>query len=389
MLLWLSLFFFGRYDRKHPSNNMDSMNEKRSKFTPRQQVNPQPISAPSGIFPSVLGETTIHKSLLETCLVQFHVSQCYFSASIQIASLAYGIFSADMLITFLLLPLSINGVLPIVFGFLLLFRYGRDSIEITLLTAACWLLSSIVYWVLYAHTTSINTQFASEKRRHIAYQQLPYELSALDSCGGYSALAVCPNNFKVAREEILSASQKLCYLTPIIWGFPSVCLLLILAAKINYWHRERRYRVYRRQRLQTIEAGNTAASNSEMDQEQSQAPNIISNSSLLDEARINTKDEHDRCHEMRFRTARNTVNAFLRLNRSSHIIQVVTTFCFLAGICVQLSLLSISTSLEMMDGKRWGFGQIVAITVWVPPLLQYMYGEFKEIVVGRMKGDRG
>jgi hypothetical protein len=54
---------------------------------------------------------------------------------------------------------------------------------------------------------------------------------------------------------------------------------------------------------------------------------------------------------------------------------VLVTLCFLAGAGMQMALLSIATSLDMMDRWDWGFGQVVAITIWVPPLIAYVYRE--------------
>jgi hypothetical protein len=386
VLLWFGLFCFERYNQNHPSNIRESTNEKPP--DPPQKSIPKATSTPSSVSSKLGAEKVTHQSLLETCVVQFHISQCYFSATIQIASLAYGIFSVDMLVTFLLLPLSINGVLPTVFGLLLLSRRGRDSIDIILLTVACWFLSSIVYWVLYSHIITINARFASETRRYIAYQQLTYKLSALDSCGGYSALAVCPDNFRVGREEVVSASEKLCYLTPIIWSFSTISLLLLLSAKVVKWHRERK----NRQEKETV---NLAAGSSAPEQDQHPTPNTMANSPLLEEAAICTENEHDdRAQQTQYHTARPELSlqphgnkhfAFLRVERSLNILRAITTPCFLACICIQLSLLSISTSLRMMSRHDWGFGQIVAVAVWIPPLLEYMYDEIRVSVEGKLK----
>lgn len=54
-----------------------------------------------------------------------------------------------------------------------------------------------------------------------------------------------------------------------------------------------------------------------------------------------------------------------------------TTILFLAAIGMQLNVLLISTELKMVNPKGWTFGQIVAITVWIPPLLEYIYREMK------------
>ena len=55
-----------------------------------------------------------------------------------------------------------------------------------------------------------------------------------------------------------------------------------------------------------------------------------------------------------------------------------TTIIFLAAIGMQLNVLSISTELNMINPGGWTFGQIVAVTVWIPPLLEYIYREMSE-----------
>lgn len=60
-------------------------------------------------------------------------------------------------------------------------------------------------------------------------------------------------------------------------------------------------------------------------------------------------------------------------SRASKIIFVTTMLAFLAGMGMQVSLLSIAWSLHMMDAKSWTFGQIVAITIWIPPIIEILY----------------
>jgi hypothetical protein len=231
-----------------------------------------------------------------------------------------------MLVTFMLIPLATNGVLPVVFGFLLLYRYKKATLDVALLTVACWILSSIVYWSLYANMIPINSEIRSEKRQYLAYQQFMYKLSAIDECGGYSALAVCPDNLKWGRKDISKASHNLRVLTPIIWTLSTVCLIVVLGAQVATWRRDRE------------------ASHGEFTQ------------AGLD-------------------TAPQDHSSFLRSRFATSGTYWLATLCFLAGIGMQLSLLSIGTSLNMMDRKEWGFGQIIAVTIWAPPLLGYLYDE--------------
>ncbi|KAF2799252.1 hypothetical protein K505DRAFT_266015 [Melanomma pulvis-pyrius CBS 109.77] len=315
VLFWFGLLAFEIYRRKQKPAE--------------QRVETRKTEETKGVQPQKQ-RTSNHQGLFEGFLVEFHKSQCYFSATIQIASLSYGIFETDMLVTFMLIPLATNGVLPVMFAFILLFRYGKATMDVTLLTAACWFLSSIVYWILYAHIIPINSDIGPGEREFRAYRQFMYKLSAIDACGGYSALAVCPDKFTVGQRDITKASHNIRVLTPIIWSFSTVCLIAVLAAKTARWVRGRNNR------------------------------------------RQGSQEDPDNAAQD------NPSSRNLPLTLS--ITYWLTTLCFVAGICMQLSLLSIGTSLNMMDGKDWGFGQIVAITIWVPPLMAYLYKEMKEVL---------
>ena len=233
-----------------------------------------------------------------------------------------------MLLTFLLVPLATNGVLPAVFGYIPLSRRGRAGMGATILTVACWILSSLVYWILYTQLIPTNSDILSEKEKYHAYQQFMYKLSALDACGGYSALAVCPGNFVLGKQEIVDASHNLRVPTPVIWAFSTVTLFAALLGKYLKCRRWCKIRA------------------SEMQGEVESMP-------------------HSQPPFFCSRFGASTAYA-------------VTTLCFLAGIGMQLSLLAIGTSLNMMNRKEWEFGRIVAVTIWVPPPLQYLYEECKE-----------
>jgi hypothetical protein len=282
-----------------------------------------------------------HRSIFENALVHFHKAQCYFSATLQIASLSYGIFETDMLVTFMLTPLATNGVLPVVFTYIMLIRCGKATPDVTLLSLACWLLSTIVYWILYSSIIPINTQI----KEYRAYQQFMYKLSAIDACGGYSALAVCPNNnFELGRHDIARASHRLRVLTPIIWAFSTLCLLAILFVRL-------RARLHRRK-----------------DTKQSQRKTKRSEESML------KGDQQPESESALFSTNRMNIAYYL------------TILCLLAGIGMQLSLLSIGTSLKMMNQNNWGFGQLVAVTLWAPAVFSYIYEESEQLFATKTKG---
>jgi uncharacterized membrane protein YozB (DUF420 family) len=289
-------------------------------------------------------------------LEDFHKAQCYFSATIQIAALSYGpsgIFDVDMLVTFMLVPLATNGVLPVVFTLVLLYKRERPlSPDVVLLTFVCWLLSSVVYWILYSHVIPINSDPTTSAQEIRAYKQFYYKLTSLDACGGYSALAACPTGtFGVARTGIKRESHKIRILTPIIWSFSTICLLAILAAQYfgislsEKWDKLIRMGSTSQQSQPDTEANSTPHD----------PPNTKMTSGEKQAAQITAKGSST---SQKFMTTHN-------------FFYVLVTMGFLAGIGMQLSLLSIATSLDMVDRKDWSFGQIVAITVWVPPLLTY------------------
>ncbi|PZD30055.1 hypothetical protein A1F96_04660 [Pyrenophora tritici-repentis] len=89
-------------------------------------------------------------------------------ATVQTASFTFGIFNADMLNVFLLLPLTTNGILPIVLAYILLIRHHKATPDITVLTTICWILASVVYWILYSHVIPINGEIQNKKANYSA-----------------------------------------------------------------------------------------------------------------------------------------------------------------------------------------------------------------------------
>jgi hypothetical protein len=307
--------------------------------------------------PSSSNPPRSHQQIFEDLVVQFHKAQCYFSATLQIASLSYGIFETDMLVTFILIPLATNGVLPIVFAFVMLFRCGRATMDVTMLTVFTYLLASIVYWILYSNIIPINAMM-SDKRRYTAYQQFMYKLSAIDACGGYSALAVCPDNFVLGRQQIFDASHNLRVLTPIIWAYSTTCLIATLFGKVMKWRRSR---------------------------EQTDAQHTHQGHSLIPgEDSDDTPENHSTTHTTTTSVSHpHGAPPFLRSRLGASVTFWFTTTCFLAGIGMQLSSLAIGTSLNMMNRMHWSFGQIVAVTIWAEPLLGYLYNEGKLLLKSR------
>ncbi|KAI2487004.1 hypothetical protein Ptr902_01137 [Pyrenophora tritici-repentis] len=274
-----------------------------------------------------------------------YILQCVFvliiCATVQTASFTFGIFNADMLNVFLLLPLTTNGILPIVLAYILLIRHHKATPDITVLTTICWILASVVYWILYSHVIPINGEIQSKKANYSAYEQFMYKLSALEACGGYSALAVCPQNFLLGKDEIVRASWRLRTLTPLIWAVSSALLFVAVGSEVMRWRSEGKYHAVEQ------EAG--------------------------------VKEGGQRGKEVS-KQGHGTRSLF-----ANRVVYGIVSVAFLAGLGMQLSLLSVSLSLKMTDALDWTFGQIVAIAIWTPPLLGYVYDEAKTFMPERFR----
>jgi hypothetical protein len=96
----------------------------------------RPASAEANDSRTPSGGTTHRRKFLDL-LLDSHKTQCYFSGTFMIASLSYGIFDSNMLVTFMILPLATNGILPVMFSYFLLVRHSELATGVTLLTLTC------------------------------------------------------------------------------------------------------------------------------------------------------------------------------------------------------------------------------------------------------------
>lgn len=245
-------------------------------------------------------------------LLEFHKAQCYFGSTLMIAVIVSNILDIDFVITFLAIPLATNSILPIIFAYFLLVYYQASSPAITLLTAVDYLLSSVVYWILYSRL-----RLPPGMTRGDMYKRYRLGISATAACGEYSGLAVCPYDSSRSPEfsEGISARTDLRVLTPMIWTWSTFVFLALLAHSAFV-----RIRAYRSRRPRTKPAG----------------------------------------------------ESLLRWQRMAF---WLTTLVFLAGVGMQISVLSTAIKLNMVDANGWSFGQVIAVTIWIPPLLEYLCAE--------------
>ena len=47
---------------------------------------------------------------------------------------------------------------------------------------------------------------------------------------------------------------------------------------------------------------------------------------------------------------------------------------------MQMTVLWTAIKLDMVNVSGWSFGQVVAVTIWIPPLLEYVCGEISKFL---------
>ena len=270
---------------------------------------------------------TRQRDLLVTGLIEFQKAQCLFSTTVQIASIAAGIYTTNLLTVFSLVPLATNGIVPIVFGHLLVLRYGRSSVYLTSLACISWFFSTLVYWSLFRHLVSANLV----ENKYLVYENIMYKLSSNEACGGFSALAVCPSNLIAGQNRVFSSGEEILFITPILWTTSTAILFVLIGLQLFRWLRRR---------LNSKKA-NYMAKVAEQNRNSIESP-------------------------------------FFRELLSTQGIFWIVSSGFVVAMGVQLSLLYVEVALQMIDYGDWSFGQIIAVTVWIPPLLEYVYLQLRK-----------
>lgn len=268
-------------------------------------------------------------SLLES-ISGFHAAQCFFSIPLAVAIFFTDPFKLDPLNAFGLLPVALNGLLPTTFTLMLLYHF-RHSMQDPLkwypilLTDVSYLLNTVLLFAVVSYLAPI-------KNKGIALKESAFQsLGAIDSCGGSTAIALC---LATQRDSppvfLLQQFPNLAFagvrLAPFVWAICTTCL-----GAINYRH-FRQTKVGQRFELSFL--------------------------------------NHDTRETIAPR--RRDFTRVLRALRG-------TTLYYVASITILLSLVFQATmfytylELGLVDLKSWSLGQIVAITVWIPPVIDYLY----------------
>lgn len=264
-----------------------------------------------------------------TAIVEFHKAQCFFSIPIMVASLFSGIFQQNSLNVFTLLPLTLNSVAPLQLILLLITHFAHFSHFLIFLTAISWALASIVYWTLYRQLLHISILIYENTQTSSFRDQVLLELARNPICGGGSALSSCPPSTgdpSTIDGGMKRAKNVLIY-TPWIWAWYTVCMIGIVT---KHWAKSGALRI-----------------------------SLLENSTL----------PGSRPHKLLPITKYLTGKQFF---------WIVSVGC-VALVGVQLYCLSIAYALSLGNTRDWSFGQIIAVTVWIPPIVEYLQLQISEL----------
>ena len=262
------------------------------------------------------------RKVLIRSIAAFHGAQCFFSISLAVAALFTNPFTLDPLNAFGLLPVSINGFLPQVFILMVLQYHDIRSWYSLFLTDASYLLNTIIFWAVIDYLRSLKPGNMSLKAS--AYQSL----GDIDSCGGLTAIAIClqfqsysPPAFLIKRYG--SVAWNGIRLAPWIWIWCTTVMLVLTFIQFRSSSVIQRLRNRRRNK-----------------------PRKTWLSSLID---------------------------WTKKIACSTPAYGVVSFIFFIGVTYQAIMFFSFIDLGLVDLTTWSFGQIVAIAVWVPPLVDYLH----------------
>ena len=254
----------------------------------------------------------------------FLLFQNYFGIPLAIAALTLNPFKIDPLNGYGLLSVSICGFLPQTFTLMMLNVHGKRSWYLSILTCITWLLASMVFWAL--HTNLMGNAAVQDSSYRSLYD--------IDSCGGSGATALC---LQTTGASPLAFLQDYYYhsiipginTVPIIWAWCSFVLCILMVSQCLH-------------RVPVPGQGSF----------QSLRPALGSNYRKVWDV---------------IATAVSSTPAYL-----------TASILFFLAIAYQAAMFETYIP-QFIDSNNWAFGQVIAITLWIPPLLDYAHAEYKHI----------
>ncbi|KAI4159308.1 MAG: hypothetical protein L6R39_000398 [Caloplaca ligustica] len=301
--------------------------------------------------PTRSGSAKKAKEVFLESLNSFQRAQCYFSIPIAVTTLITDPFHLDTVNGFGFLPVAINGFLPQTFNLLQLHRHKRLSWYISSLTFLSWLLSTINFWAIikYLRVERIGTRDAEFR-----------SLSNIETCGSLNALSLCIQAQDISPldwlfhtklkstnfgSSILFGTTTIgTSIVPTIWVFCTTVLLVLLGHQCF------------------------GSSGLGIFYSRSRAPPSLP-AHFPRQRRLLTKFRY---------LFTNPWTATIAFHAASAMFLLCTVY--------QGMLYYNYLALDLVDLDGWSFGQIIAITVWIPVISDYMHLQFKESIVPPLAG---
>ncbi|KAI9698130.1 MAG: hypothetical protein M1836_004132 [Candelina mexicana] len=262
----------------------------------------------------------------------FHTAQCFFSIPLAIAALHGNPFTTDPLNGFGLLPVSTNGFLPQIFSLTILFFNITPSWYLWFLTIVSYLLNSVIFWAVINYLNSIRGKGTALGAP--AY----HSLGGIESCGGLTGIGLClqfqddsPPAFLI--QQIGSATWTSIRAAPWIWAWSTSVLLVLTVLKIYSTEIGRKL-------LRQLPGPRTS-------------PSIV------------------------------TIQRYLHHVSQGFAAYSLVSAIFLACLIYQNVMFFTCIRLGLIDLRTWTFGQIVAVAVWIPPVMDYLHLQ-TDVVLAKM-----
>lgn len=255
-----------------------------------------------------------HTAVLSAALIEFHKSQCYFTSAVSVASIVLSskVNTYESPLSFqsfmVLIPLALNGCVPVVSTLQMISRYARLSWHTILLAMVSLVLSTTALakarsdWGIWSETTDPD-----------ANDQGRYRMARL----------VCGSDAK----SLNNLNSNVIDFT-IVWLIYSFCVMYFLACATGHILRHTDYGLRISQSLRTS------------------------------------------FHEILLKTER--IRLILKaLGNATIIVLWLLCFAFQFFIYDQFRK-------SNFVSPEWSFGQVVAIAVWVPSIVEFVYMERRQ-----------
>lgn len=227
----------------------------------------------------------------------------------------------DPLNGYALVTVSLMGCIAPVFTLLLLHSHGIKSWPNTALCFASWLLNTIVFYMLF---NNLSNSLDTIER----VDQILRNMFQTEYCGGSSAMVLCQEWTGSNPMEYLSDFYNANMVTnihnvPILWAYSTLVLLVLVATQV-------------------------------IGRRGSPVPNSLPTKEIVP-------------------TKKRTI--FRRIPQPSPqcwryllLLAAVSVFCL--ALSCQYVMVSTYHKMDVIDMHEWSFGQVVAVLIWVPTLLE-------------------